>query len=185
MMKVILASGSPRRKELLSELVSDFEIIPADTDEVIDDSLDIHAAIEKVALEKAMDVSLKYPDALTIGADTIVYCQGEILLKPVDFDDAFRILKKLSVNSQQVITGVALCKGDKCETFVEETVIEFQNMSDQWIRNYINEFKPFDKSGSYGIQEIEEKYIKTLKGDITNVIGLPVIRLKKELKNNR
>jgi septum formation protein len=184
MMNVILASGSPRRKELLSELIDEFKVIPADTDEVIDESLDIHSAIEKIALEKALDVSMKYPEALTIGADTIVYSEGEVLLKPVDFDDAFRILKKLSVSKQQVITGVALCKGDHCKTFVDETVIEFQNMDDDWITNYITEFKPFDKSGSYGIQEIDNQYIKTLTGDITNVIGLPILRLSRELENN-
>lgn len=182
-MKYILASASPRRKELLKEILSDFEIVPANTEEVLNLNKGIYKAIEDIALEKALDISVSYPDDITIGADTVVYCDNEVMLKPVDFDDAFRILKKLSTSKQSVITGVAICKDTCCKTFYDETIIEFQNMDDEWITNYINSNKPYDKSGSYGIQEIEQKYIKSITGDITNVIGLPVKRLKAELKN--
>jgi len=182
-MKYILASASPRRKDLLKEVVDVFEVVPANTDEVLNLNNGIYKAIEDIALEKALDISVSYPNDITIGADTVVYCDNEVMLKPVDFEDAFRILKKLSVSKQSVITGVAICKDTCCKTFYEETVIEFQNMDDEWIAHYINTNKPFDKSGSYGIQEIDSKYIKSILGDITNVIGLPVERLKVELKN--
>ncbi len=183
MIEYVLASASPRRSDLLKEVVTAFEVIPAKTEEIINEQLEIYDAIKEIALEKALDVSAKQMGKVVIAADTVVFCEGTVLLKPVDFDDAFSILKLLSENIQEVITGVAICKGNQCKTFYDVTTIEFQNIDDEWITSYINEYQPFDKSGSYGIQEISSEFIKRLDGDITNVIGLPLKKLKTEIED--
>jgi len=181
MTKFILGSASPRRHELLKEVISDFSIVTSDVEEIINPELNIYEIAMDISKQKALDVAKRFQDSVVIGADTIVYCNGEILLKPKDYDDAFRILKLLSKNKQSVITGVTIAYKNKVYSFYDETIIEFENIDDQWIDNYIITNKPFDKSGSYGIQEIDSQYIKRLDGDITNVIGLPVVKLKNEL----
>lgn len=181
MRKYILASGSPRRHQLLKEVIDEFDIVIPNSEEIIKEELLISEVTMDIALQKAREVVKNYREAFVIGADTVVYCNGEVLLKPEDFNDAFRILTLLSKNKHSVITGVAFVEGETEYTFYDETIIEFQNMSSEWITNYINEMQPYDKSGSYGIQEIDKKYIKTIEGSIKNVVGLPVEKLKEEL----
>ncbi len=187
MNKFILASASPRRKELLTQIGLPFEIIKSTCKEhtkYTEPSL----IVCDLSRQKAMDVweKLKQKDCIVIGADTIVCCDGEILGKPEDEKDACGMLKKLSGRSHEVYTGVTLCyrKGtsDNCNTFFEKTIVEFYPMTKQEITAYVETGEPLDKAGAYGIQGKGAAYIKGIMGDYNNVVGLPVGRLYQELK---
>lgn len=183
--KIILASNSPRRRELLSGLGVDYEVkIVPGIDETYPESLNGEEIPVYIAQEKAnaYRASLQ-PDELVITADTIVYVDGMVLGKPVDEADACRMLRMLSGRTHQVITGVCLTTVDFQKSFASVTEVTFDTLSDEEIGYYVEKYRPMDKAGSYGVQEwIGFVGVTGLKGSYYNVMGLPVQRLYKELK---
>lgn len=183
--KIILASNSPRRRELLSGLGVDYEVkIVPGIDETYPELLNGEEIPVYIAQEKAnaYRASLQ-PDELVITADTIVYVDGMVLGKPVDEADACRMLRMLSGRTHQVITGVCLTTVDFQKSFASVTEVTFDTLSDEEIGYYVEKYRPMDKAGSYGVQEwIGFVGVTGLKGSYYNVMGLPVQRLYKELK---
>ena len=183
--KIILASNSPRRRELLSGLGVDYEVkIVPGIDETYPESLNGEEIPVYIAQEKAnaYRTSLQ-PDELVITADTIVYVDGMVLGKPEDEADACRMLRMLSERTHQVITGVCLTTVDFQKSFASVTEVTFDTLSDEEIGFYVEKYRPMDKAGSYGVQEwIGFVGVTGLKGSYYNVMGLPVQRLYKELK---
>ena len=177
MKHLILASGSPRRRELMSQVGLDFTVVTSDADENIKE-MEPEDYVRELSSIKAQSVLEQYADkddsVIVIGADTIVYHKGEILTKPKDEEDAFRILKSLEGQIHQVYTGVTICSTHKNVSFYEKT--------DEEIRDYISTGEPMDKAGAYGIQGKFAAYIKGIEGEYNNVVGLPVARLVHELK---
>lgn len=181
-MSLILASASPRRKELLSCITEDFKVIPAKNEEKIDPALSPDQAVIYVAGQKAEEVSALYPKDIVIGADTTVFCQNIPLGKPKDSDDAKEMLKMLSGKVHKVITAAVIAVGGKAvRSFAEETEVEFYPLSEKEIDLYVKSGEPMDKAGAYGIQGKGSLLIKGIKGDYYNVMGLPVSRLYREL----
>ena len=181
-MELVLASGSPRRLELLKLITEDFSVIPADCEEHFDSALSPEEAVKALARQKAESVSKKYPDKTVIGADTTVFCGETPLGKPKDTDDARRMLSMLSGKTHGVITAVAVARGGKTlKAFAEETRVEFYTLSEKEIEEYIGTGEPMDKAGAYGIQRKGALIIKRINGDYYNVMGLPVARLSREL----
>ena len=179
---IILASASPRRRELLSMIYSDFKVCVSDVDETVPPEIAVFEAPEYLARLKAMDVAKKYSDSLVIGADTSVFADGKMLGKPKNSDEAFNMLSLLSGKVHRVITGCAVVKGKKVESFSVTTEVEFYKLSDEEIRNYIKSGDPFDKAGGYGIQTDGVFFVKGIKGDYNNVVGLPVAELARQIK---
>ncbi len=200
-MKVVLASKSPRSQELLSHLFTDFMIIPAQGEEkavfttpeeyVRNLATDKAKEIAEKILSKDAEISVTTDneDILVIGADTIVYADSQVLGKPKDTDDAYRILSLLSGTSHQVYTGVCflLTKGKTqafiTHSFAEKTEVFVDTLSPDEIRDYIATGDPLDKAGSYGIQGVFSKHITHINGDYFNVVGLPVSRIYRELRD--
>jgi septum formation protein len=182
--KIILASASPRRKQLLQELGVDFRIQPINIEEHFDTNLSPELVAEQLSELKALAFTEEGLDEKTIiiTADTVVTIDGIILGKPKDTADAKRMLRKLSGRSHEVITGVTLRSATKMETFSVVTKVFFKELSDEEIDYYIINFKPFDKAGAYGIQEwIGHAAIEHIEGSYFNVMGLPTHRLYMEL----
>ncbi len=180
MNRIILASQSPRRKELLARICPEFEVIPSGAAEVMD-TPDVRKAVEHLALKKAEYIQAE--DAIVIGADTIVVQDGKILGKPVDAEDAFRMIRALSGRVHEVYTGCAVILPDGTkETFSEETKVHVAPMTDQEIHDYIATGEPMDKAGAYGIQGAFAPFIVGIEGDYYNVVGLPLYRLYHVLK---
>ena len=175
-MNVILASQSPRRKELLGLTGLDFVIRVADIDETMDPGATPFDEVARLSREKALAVPRENDDVV-IAADTIVVCDGQRLGKPRDQEDAFRMLTMLSGRDHQVMTGLTVLKGDRSETITEVTDIHFRALSEQEIRAYIATGEPMDKAGSYGIQGGAALFVSHLEGDYFNVVGLPVCAL--------
>ena len=181
-MNLILASQSPRRKELLGLMGHPFIIRVADIDEAMDPEKAPFDEVARVSRKKAMAVSREQDD-IVVAADTIVVCNGEVLGKPKDEADAFRILKLLSGRDHQVMTGLTVCRGEECVTVTEVTDIHFRALFDSEIRHYIATGEPMDKAGAYGIQGGAALFATGLKGDYYNVMGLPVCRLATILRS--
>ena len=175
-MNVILASQSPRRKELLGLFHIPFTVRVADIDETMDPALSPADAVAAVSLRKAQAVCRELDDVV-IAADTIVVCGGEILGKPKDEADASRMLHLLSGRDHQVMTGMTVLSGSKAMTHTEITHIHFRPLTDKEIYAYIRTGDPMDKAGSYGIQSGAAIFADRLEGDYFNVVGLPVCRL--------
>ena len=176
-MKFILASKSPRRREILADLGLEFEIITADTDESCE-LTDPRAFVEELALRKGRAVADKLDDdTVIIASDTVVACGGEILGKPQDRADARRMLGMLSGTKHDVISGVALISKDKEAVTSEVTHVIFDTLSDSDKEIYLNSNEPYDKAGAYAIQGLASMWIKGIDGDYFNVVGLPVKRL--------
>ena len=183
MAEIILASQSPRRKQLLEWAEITFEIIVAGTDESYPQNLSPKDIAVHIAKEKAMAVQMKCPDKIVIAADTIVVLNDEILGKPADRNDAVKILNKLSGSVHKVITGVVILKNEKEISFADCTEVEFHFLTQEEIEFYVDKYKPYDKAGAYAIQEwIGVVGIKRIKGDFYNVMGLPVSRVIKTLR---
>lgn len=178
----ILASQSPRRKEIFEKANLNFKIVSSDFDERSVKEVNPYLQAEKVALGKALHVSKDYHDNIVIGADTIVLVEGEVLGKPKDFDDAFNILKKLSNHYQEVVTGVAIIYQDKVKTFHAISEVIFREVSDEEIIAYINTGEPYDKAGAYAIQGKASDFVIKWNGELENIIGFPIKRFLKELK---
>lgn len=178
---IILASKSPRRKELLSLCGIEFSVMPTEADETLPENISPAEAVEHLSRIKAEP--LKNENGIIIGADTVVAIDDIILGKPRDEKDAFDMLKALSGKTHFVYTGVTIIKGEKSVTFSEKTEVEFFPLSDEEIADYVKTGEPLDKAGAYGIQGKGALLVKKINGDYNNVVGLPVSRLSRELKN--
>lgn len=178
MAKIILASQSPRRKQLLEQAEITFEIQVADIDETPPTHIPPAQVAQYLAEQKATVISKNNPDAVVIAADTIVLLNDEILGKPVDEADAINILRKLSGNTHLVISGVCIEQGGKQHSFSSVTKVHFKELTDEQIQHYVSTYKPYDKAGAYAIQEwIGMIGIEKIDGDYYNVMGLPVNRV--------
>lgn len=181
-MKIILASGSPRRRELLAMAGYTFEVIPANVDETAPPGITPSQLVADLSLKKALHMQNLHPEDLIIGADTVVAIDGLILGKPKDANDAFLMLSRLQGRAHTVFTGVAVVSPKGQQTFVEETKVFMRTLSDTDIREYLATGEPFDKAGSYGIQERGAVLIERVEGDYFTVVGLPLCRLNQVLR---
>lgn len=180
--RIILASRSPRRQQMLHELGINFEIVIKDFDEVYPPGLNGGEIARYIAFEKAALFNELSDNEIVITADTIVWCNNQVLGKPIDREDAARILRELSGNTHEVITGVSFRSKKNDLTFSESTKVTFEELSEEDIYYYIDNFKPYDKAGAYGIQEwIGIVACSHIDGSYFNVVGLPVQKLYKEL----
>lgn len=171
---LILASSSPRRAKLLKDAGLDFIIEPSNQEEPIDLKMKPQDIALELAKMKAIHVAAKYPNDVVLGADTIVVFEEEILGKPKDEEDAYRMLKKLSGDRHVVYTGVAVVKGDTVKSFVSATEVSMKKLSDLEIWNYIKTGEPMDKAGAYGIQGGGGSLVDHYKGDFFTIVGLPL-----------
>ncbi|NLL69080.1 MAG: septum formation protein Maf [Acholeplasmataceae bacterium] len=178
----ILASVSPRRKEIFEKAHLNFEIVASKFDESSISEPNPYLLAEKVAYGKAKEVSINYPNKIVIGADTIVLVNGEVLGKPKDFDDAFSILKKLSNHYQEVVTGVAIVYNNHVHTFHAISEVVFRDVSDEEIIDYIKTKEPYDKAGAYAIQGKASDFVVKWNGELDNIIGFPIKKFLEELK---
>lgn len=185
MRKIILASASPRRKELLKLLDIDFDIIVSTCDEVFDEELSVYENLKNIAYSKAYDVFKDNGDNLVIGADTIVYLEDRVLLKPKDKDDAREMIKSLSGKTHSVISGISVITKEKSLKTAVETKVTFKELNDEEIKEYINTNEPYDKAGGYAVQGIAGKFISKIEGDYFNVVGLSISTLYDMLKEFR
>jgi septum formation protein len=181
---LILASASPRRRELLAQAGFEFMVRPADVDESVRPGEDPTAYAMRLALEKAQAVysAVANPSAIVLGADTTVTLDGHILGKPENAADATRMLRLLSARVHQVITGVAVISARGAEVAAEVTAVEFAAMNEEDITAYIATGEPMDKAGAYGIQGMAAKWIPRVEGCYFNVVGLPLSRANTMLK---
>ena len=184
MHKIILASQSPRRKQLLEWAEISFDIIVADTDESFPPTLSFDDAAIHIARNKALAIVNKNNSNVPVlAADTIVVCNSKIIGKPTDRRDAINILNNLSGNTHQVITGVVIIYGEKEIAFADTTTVCFHTLTQEQIIFYVDKYKPYDKAGAYAIQEwIGVVGIRSINGDFYNVMGLPVSRVLRELQ---
>ncbi|MBL8067001.1 MAG: septum formation protein Maf [Armatimonadetes bacterium] len=186
---VVLASGSPRRQELLSQLVDGFLVDPADVDEDALTVEDPWQTAKILAREKALEVFARHPDSIVIGGDTVVAIEIEGVMtqlsKPVDEGDAARMLGLLSGKTHEVLTGICIKWPKGISSFVERSEVTFAPMTDGQIRSYIATGEPMDKAGAYGLQGGARQYVTQIRGDADSVIGLPVGRVREALKEIR
>ena len=180
-MQLILASASPRRKELLGLFHIPFTIRVADIDETMDNTKTPFDEVARVSRLKALAIS-READDIVIAADTIVVCGGRVLGKPKTEEEAVEMLQLLSGRDHQVMTGCTLLRGEKCETFTEVTDIHFRPLSKKEIENYVATGEPMDKAGAYGIQEKGSVFVTGIRGDYFNVMGLPICEITEVAK---
>lgn len=182
-MEVVLASNSPRRRELLRYVLKDFTVCPADVDETVPPDVPLEESAEYVAKEKALAVAERFPEALVIGCDTVVLHGGRVLGKPSSEEDSYRTLKSLSGDTHSVVTGVCVVYRGEVSSFSETTRVTFHELSDEEVREYVATGEPADKAGSYGIQGYGSLLVESIRGDYFNVVGLPISRLNRVLKS--
>ena len=182
---IILASASPRRKTILSQVGLDFTIIASEINEDFSIELQPKAFCEHWAREKANNIAKSHSDKLIIGADTIVVINDKILGKPKNYKESFAMLKSLSGKTHQVLTGVSLIHFNLGIdfTFTENTDVSICFLTDEEINKYINKYKPYDKAGSYGIQDGFSNYVERINGCFYNVMGFPISRFHKFYKS--
>ena len=171
---IILASASPRRQELLSRIVPDYECIPSGCEEFVPEGTPAQEVPRLLAEQKALAVAKDHPDDLVIGSDTVVVLNGTIFGKPKDMADAHRMLRSLSGQKHFVCTGVAVAEKGSVRSFLQETEVEFYPLSEETIDAYIATGEPMDKAGAYGIQGKGAVLVKGIVGDYFNVMGFPV-----------
>ncbi|MBQ8297129.1 MAG: septum formation protein Maf [Ruminococcus sp.] len=181
-MKIILASSSPRRRELMKYITADFDAVSIDCDETLPCGIDPLEASEYLANMKALAANKLYPDDIVIGCDTTVICENDILGKPKNKEQCIGCMQYLSDRTHQVVTGCSIMHRDKVESFSEITNVTFRKLSDEEIEQYASTDEPYDKAGGYGIQGKGSDLIYNIDGDFFNVVGLPVTRLYQELK---
>lgn len=180
--KIVLATNSPRRKELLTQLGIPFEVRSKEIDESYPKSFRPEAVAVYIAEKKANSFLESLTDELLIAADTIVAIEDEIFGKPKDANEAKKMLRKLSGKSHEVLTGVALLYMQKIYSFFEKTTVHFKELTNAEIEYYVHEYRPFDKAGAYGIQEwIGMVGVTGIEGSYSNVVGLPTARLYHEI----
>lgn len=181
MKHIILASASPRRKEILELADLKFDIMPSNAQEITTKTAPNEVVMELASI-KAKDIYEKSEkQSMIVGADTVVAYQGQILGKPTDEADAKRMLTMLSGQTHEVYTGVCVIEDEKIKTFYEETKVTFYEISDEQINRYIKTGEPMDKAGSYGIQGKAAVFIKGIEGDYYNVVGFPIARFLQEI----
>ena len=178
---IILASASPRRRELLKQIGVEFEVCVSQAKESITAKNPADLAVENARL-KALAVAETHKNSWVLGADTVVALDGKIYGKPKDKEDAFNMLKTFSGRAHEVITGMALVSDDKIFEKAVRTKVTFGNMTDNEILSYIETKEPMDKAGAYAAQGIAAKYIKDIEGSFSNVVGLPLYELNELLK---
>lgn len=178
---LILASQSPRRRELLHYITDDFRAVSADVDETLPEGITPQAAVLHLSRIKALP--FRSDTDTVIGADTVVAVDGVILGKPVNAPDAARMLRLLSGREHSVFTGVTLLRGEKALSFYAETKVTFYDLSEDTIEQYIATGEPMDKAGAYGIQGYGCLLVKKIDGDYFNVVGLPVSQLNQHLSD--
>ena len=210
--RLVLASASPRRRELLSQIGLEFTVMPS-TKEENAKTTEAGALVQELSRQKAVDIweqlsggqgqnpdadqeqiseetqepnlnGKQQPELLVVGADTVVCCEGKILGKPHDREAAVEMLTALQGRSHEVYTGVTLYHQRETVTFFECTQVEFYPMTEAEISDYIDSKEPMDKAGAYGIQGLGARFVKDIRGDYNNVVGLPVGRLYQELKSH-
>jgi septum formation protein len=174
---VVLASGSPRRRQLLELIGIEHEVSPSNIDETMRPRETPRRHAQRLAREKASAVAKRNPDAVTIAADTIVVIDGKVLGKPADFEDARRMLSMLSGREHTVITAVAVARGGKLRSSIEEVRVRFRKLRGDEIDAYIATGEPMDKAGAYGIQGYGATIVERVDGDYFAVMGLPLARL--------
>ncbi|PVE16112.1 septum formation inhibitor Maf [Clostridium perfringens] len=186
-MKVILASKSPRRVEILEKIVKEFEVVQSNFDEnTIDFKGDIEKYVKDLSRNKAIEVSKRLNEpSIVIAADTVVFQNGKVLEKPKNEEDAFSMLSSLSGNTHKVYSGICLINtyDDTVVTDCDCTEVRFSELNPKQIRNYINSGEPMDKAGAYGIQGLGGAFVEGIKGCYYNVMGLPLNKLYKALEN--
>lgn len=189
--KLILASSSPRRRDILKKMGLEFEITPSDYDENFENLDFTYEKIEELAYNKAKSVLDKlsfslvhFPSFLVIGADTVVVLNNKIMGKPKDENEAMEMLKQLSGVKHSVVTSLCVIDSLSSEKKVlsETSFVEFNILSDDLIKNYVENYKPFDKAGAYGIQELPEGFINNIEGSFENIIGLCSDKIEKLLE---
>lgn len=185
-MEIILASASPRRKEILQNTKLKFDIQKSHIKEVILENESPESMVVRLAYEKAFDVATKNRDKLVIGADTIVVLGDEILGKPKDEEEAFEMIQKLSNKTHRVITGISLVNLDNDKVVNDYVVsrVTFKDLSEDSIKDYINTKESLDKAGAYGIQGYGALLVDNIQGDYFNIVGLPISRLSDLLKDH-
>jgi septum formation protein len=182
---LILASASPRRSQLLQQLNLEFKVIASDVPEIHHDQLTALEAAQINAYRKARAVAKKFPDALVLGADTLVYLDGVLFGKPASLEDAYGMLERLQGQTHQVVTAICLLhlRERRQKIFAEVSAVTFLPLDAVGIRRYLNRVNPLDKAGAYAIQEEGDLIVKKVAGSYTNVVGLPVERLRMELQS--
>lgn len=183
MSKIILASASPRRKELMELAGYDFEVICADIVEVVPEEAMPQEVVMSLALQKAQAVAAEHKEAVVIGSDTVVALDGKILGKPHSEQEACEMLHSLSGRTHKVFTGVAIVCGGKVKNFFDETDVEFYSLGDDEIKKYVATGEPTDKAGAYGIQGKGSVLVKRINGDFFSVMGLPIAKLYREMSD--
>ena len=183
MKKIILASASPRRRELLTVAGVEFDVLVSDADETVPEGTAPKDAAMMTAEKKALAVAEKCSDSVVIGADTIVVIDDMILGKPKDEADAMAMLRTLSGREHQVITGVCLTDGEKTKCFAQVSKVRFYDLTDEEIASYVATEEPMDKAGSYGIQGKGCVLVEGIEGDYFNIVGLPVAETVRVLKS--
>ena len=180
-MKLILASASPRRKELLKNAGYEYEVCPADIDETMPEGVEPETACEILSRKKAQAVLEENPDAVVLGSDTIVVLGNTILGKPEDKEAARAMLRSLSGRVHQVYTGLCVCSKDRTLSLVSRADVRFYPLSDELIDAYIATNEPMDKAGAYGIQGVGSMLVKSIEGDYFTIVGLPVAKAARML----
>jgi septum formation protein len=182
---LILASASPRRSELLRELGVAFQVIPSEAPEVHSEQLTAWEIAQVNAYRKARVVAKKFPDALVIGADTLVYLGTNLLGKPAGMEEAYRMLELLQGKTHEVVTAICLLnlRHHRQRQFAETTFVTFRPLDAVTIRRNLAQVNPLDKAGAYAIQEEGEMIVERISGSYTNVVGLPTERLREELES--
>ncbi len=179
-MNVILASSSPRRREIMSILTDDFICIPPDINEIAPSDIELELKPQYIATQKAKYISKGHRDAMVIGCDTSVIIDGKILNKPVNTEHARRMLRLLSGNTHKVITGCCINYRGLERCFSVSTEVEFFELTENEIESYVNTTEPYDKAGGYGIQSHGALFVKGINGDYYNVVGMPISRIARE-----
>ena len=183
MTDIILASASPRRSELMTLAGFRFDVICADIDEIVPEKALPQEVVMSLALQKAQAVAKDHRKSAVVGSDTVVALDGKILGKPRSEKEAVEMLRSLSGRIHKVYTGVAIVCGEKVTSFFEETEVEFYHLTDQEILDYVATGEPMDKAGAYGIQGRGAVLVKRINGDYFNVMGLPISKVYRELKD--
>ena len=179
--RLILASGSPRRRDMLQKVGLEFDVIPSPAEELHDESMALDQLCEENARLKALAVAQDYPEATVIGADTLVYIDQTPLGKPRSKEEAEATLMRLSGRTHQVCTGVCIARAGKVVSFHAITEVVFKKLSEKIIRDYMSKVDVMDKAGSYAVQEHGEMIVEQVRGDYDNVVGLPVAQLLAKL----
>lgn len=181
-MKLVLASQSPRRRELLSLIQPDFEVCASSAEKIIPDGLQPSEAVMYLARIKAEQVAKTHADSVVIGADTVVVLDGQIMGKPKNHADCVRMISALSGREHEVLTGVAIVVNGRTESFYQRTAVRFLPLTEEEIQWYASLDEPYDKAGAYGIQGYGGLLVEGICGDYFNVMGLPIASLRRRLR---